>query len=85
MKIQVIGSDYMGDVIQGRVIVGSEIVIRHRGKVKRGVVVRTKKYNKFLVSYDKPAIMIVNETNRVKGPISKGLKEEFKALSSTQI
>lgn len=85
MKIQVIGSDIMGEVIQGKVVVGSEIVIRHRGKVKRGVVVRTKNYNNFFVSYDKPAVMIVNETNRVKGPISKGLKEEFKALSNTQI
>jgi hypothetical protein len=85
MKIQVIGSEIMGEVLQGTVKVGSEIVIAHRGKVKRGVVVRTKKYNKFLVSYDKPVVMIKSESHRVKGPISKGMKEEYRALSSSQM
>lgn len=85
MKLQVIGSDILGEVIQGRVKTGSEVVIRHRGKVKKGIIVRTKKYNPFMVSYDNAAIIILGETTRVKGPISKGLKEEVRALSNSQI
>jgi len=85
MKIQVIGSDIFGDIIQGSIKIGSKIVLRHRGKVKHGVIIRTKNFNNFFVSYDKPAVMIINETNRVKGPISKGLKEELRALSNIQI
>ena len=85
MKIQVIGSEILGEVIQGEVKVGREIVIRHRGQVKRGVVIRTKRNNKHLVSYDKAAVMIQNTSQRIKGPISKGLKEEVRALSTNQI
>jgi len=85
MKVQVIGSDFKGEVIHGNVIAGNIVVIRHRGKVKKGIIVRTKKYNNFMVSYDIPAIMILGESNRVKGPISKGMKEEIRALSNSQI
>jgi ribosomal protein L14 len=80
MKIQVIGSEIKGEVIQGKVKAGQLVVIRHRGKVKKGVIVRTKQYNNFMVSYDNPALIILGETNRVKGPISKGMKEEIRAL-----
>jgi len=38
-----------------------------------------------MVSYDNAAIIILGETTRVKGPISKGLKEEVRALSNSQI
>lgn len=85
MKIQVIGNDFKGEVIHGNVIAGNLVIIKHRGKVKKGIIVRTKKYNNFMVSFDLPAIMIIGETNRVKGPISKGMKEEIRALSNSQI
>jgi len=85
MKIQVIGSDIFGFIIQGYIKIGSKVVLRHRGKIKHGIIIRSKKFNNFFVSYDKPAVMIINESNRVKGPISKGLKEEIRALSNLQI
>jgi ribosomal protein L14 len=85
MKILVVGSDFKGDVIHGKVVAGNLVVIRHKGKVKKGIIVRTKQYNNFMVSYDLPAIMLIGESNRVKGPISKGLKEEIRALSNSQL
>lgn len=42
MKVEVIGSTEIGRVIQGKVKIGQEIVIRHKGKVKIAVVVRTR-------------------------------------------
>jgi len=85
MKVQVIGSDIKGQVIHGNVIAGNFVVIRHKGKVKKGIIVRTKKYNNFMVSFDFPAIIILGESNRVKGPISKGMKDEIRALSNSQL
>jgi|NOAtaT_7_FD_contig_121_136179_length_3802_multi_5_in_0_out_0_1 hypothetical protein len=85
MKVQVIGSDVKGQVIHGKVIAGNLVVIRHKGKVKKGFIVRTKSYNNFMVSFDNPAIMILGLSNRVKGPICKGLKEEIRALSNSQL
>jgi sulfate adenylyltransferase subunit 1 (EFTu-like GTPase family) len=58
MKVNVIGSGKEGRVIQGKVKIGQEVVIRHKGKVERGVVVRTKKRTPTEVSYGKAAIMI---------------------------
>lgn len=85
MKLQVIGSEIKGEIIQGTVKTGNQVVIRHKGKVKKGIIIRTKQYNNFMVSYDTPAIIILGESNRIKGPISKGLKEEIRALSNSQI
>ena len=46
MKVEVIGSPERGEVIQGKVRIGQEVVIRHKGKVEIGIVVRTKRYTK---------------------------------------
>jgi ribosomal protein L14 len=84
MQLQVIGSNIKGYAIQGKVIPGGKVVIRHRGKVKRGYIVRTKAYNPFMVSYDKPAIVILAEVKRIKGPIIKGVMPEIRALAQKQ-
>ena len=85
MKIRVIGSIVKANVIHGCVIVGNLVVLAHKGKVKRGYVIRSKSYNNFMVSYDVPAVIILAESKRVKGPISKGLKDELRSLSNIQI
>ena len=83
MKVIVNGN--IGEVIQGVVKVGNKVVIRYKGKVEKAIVVRTKKYNQHKVSYDQATVMIIGNNQRVKGPISKGMKEEIKALSNSQI
>jgi hypothetical protein len=85
MKVIVIGSQKVGNVIQGKVRIGQEVVIRHKGKVAIGTVVRTKRYSKTEVSYDVAAVMVKAGTSRAKGPISKGLGAEIIALSSSQM
>lgn len=85
MKVVVIGSPITGNVIQGKVRIGQEVVIRHKGKVGIGVVVRTKRYTKTQVSYDTAAVMMKEGTSRAKGPISKGVGATMIALSSMQI
>ena len=85
MKIKVIGSLIKAQIIQGDVKSGSRVVITHRGKVKKAIIVRTCSYNAFKVSYDKPALVILGETKRVKGPIFKGQIPELRAISGTQI
>ena len=85
MKISVIGSAIKANIIQGKLKIGSKVVLTHQGKVKRGIVIRTKYYNNFMVSFDLPAVVITGEINRIKGPISKGLSEEIRSLSNLQI
>jgi len=85
MKVEVIGSPERGEVIQGKVRIGQEVVIRHKGKVEIGIVVRTKRYTKTQVSYDQAAVMIKGGTSRPKGPISKGVGAEETAKSSMQL
>lgn len=85
MKVFVIGSDIKAEIIQGTIKTGQKVVIRHKGKVEKAIVVRTKRYNFSLVSYDVNTVMIIGNSSRVKGPISKGLKDEIKALSQQQI
>lgn len=84
MKVEVIGKEGEGQVIQGKIKVGQEVVIRYKGKVKKGVVVRTRGYTKTKVSYDKAGI-IVKEGGRAKGPISKGVGAEIGGMSRMQI
>jgi hypothetical protein len=81
MQLQVIGSKIKGYVIKGKILAGQKVVIRHRGKIKRGHIIRTKGYTPFMVSFDKPAIVIFAEVKRIKGPVTKNLKPEIKALS----
>ena len=57
MKVKVIGNTNRGEVIQGKVITGQQVVIRHKGKVEKAIVVRTKKYNRHFVSYDDKSII----------------------------
>lgn len=85
MKISVIGSAIKANIIQGKVKIGNRVVLTHNGKVKRGIVIRTKYYNNFMVSFDLPAVVITGEINRIKGPVSKGLNEEIRSLSNLQI
>lgn len=84
MKIQVIGSAIKATVIQGVIKIKSQVVLTHQGKVKKGIIIRTKSYNQFKVSYDEPAVVILGEMNRIKGPISKGLNEEIRTFSQIQ-
>ena len=44
MKVEVIGKKDEGFVIQGKVRMGQEVVIRRKGKVERVITVRTKRY-----------------------------------------
>lgn len=46
MKVEVIGGKEAGNVIQGKVRVGQEVVIRRKGKVERVLVVRGRRYTK---------------------------------------
>ncbi|MBS0186309.1 MAG: hypothetical protein JSS34_08350 [Proteobacteria bacterium] len=73
MKLEVIGKKEPGYLIQGKVRIGQEIVIRHQGKVERSIVVRTKRYTHTGVSFDQAAVMIKGSKAKAKGPISKGL------------
>jgi hypothetical protein len=81
MKIFVFGSNVSGVVIHGYVFPGYSVVIRHKGKVKKAIVIRSKAYNSFGVSYDVPAVVISGDNVRIKGPISKGINVELKAVS----
>lgn len=85
MKIHVIGSDHFAFIIKGFPKSGNLVILRHRGKVKKGVIIRTKGYNQFLVSYDFPSVVILGESHRIKGPINKGIREEIRALSQLEI
>lgn len=85
MKVEVIGSKEIGRVIQGKVKIGQELVIRHDGKVKIAVVVRTRDYTKTHVSYDQAAVMVKGGSMRAKGPIAKGVGTEIEGQSRQQI
>lgn len=85
MKVEVIGSPIQGRVIQGKVRIGQEVVIRHRGKVMIGVVVRTRRYTKTNVSYDTAGVVVKEMGGRAKGPISKGVGAEIGGISRLQI
>lgn len=85
MKVEVIGSTEIGRVIQGKVKIGQEIVIRHKGKVKIAVVVRTRRYTKTKVSYDTAGVIIKEQGGRAKGPIAKGVGAEIEGQSRQQI
>ncbi len=85
MKVEVIGSKIEGRVIQGKVKIGQEIVIRHKGKVKIAIVVRTREYTTTKVSYDKTGVVMKEEGGRAKGPISKGVGAEMGGISRMQI
>lgn len=85
MKIKIIGRKEAGNIIRGKLRIGQEVVIRHKGKIEVAVVVRTRRYTKTEVSYDEAAVMIKGGKSRTKGPISKGLVEEIKALSNKRI
>ena len=76
MKVEVIGAKEAGYVIQGKVRVGQEVVIRRKGKVERVIVVRARRYTKTRVSYDKAAVIGKGEVS--KKLISKGVKVEGK-------
>lgn len=76
MKVEIIGGKEAGYVIQGKVRIGQEIVIRHGGKVERVMVVRARRYTKTRVSYDKAGVMSKGEIS--KKIISKGVKVEGK-------
>jgi ribosomal protein L14 len=67
MKVEVIGKKEVGMVIQGSVRKGQEIVIRRKGKVERVVVVRTKRYTKTKVSYDRAGVIEKTEIGKKKG------------------
>ena len=77
MKVQVIGGKEEGYVIQGKVRIGQEVVIRRKGKVERGIVVRARRKTKTRVSYDKGAVM--GKTGVSKRVISKGVGVEGKS------
>ena len=64
MKVEVIGKKDEGFVIQGKVRMGQEVVIRRKGKVERVITVRTKRYTKTRVSYDKAGVMEKTDVNR---------------------
>ena len=81
MKIFVIACKEPAVVIHGYVFPGNYVVIRHKGKVKKAIVIRSKAYNSFGVSYDIPAVVISGDNVRIKGPISKGINVELKAVS----
>jgi hypothetical protein len=81
MKVEVIGSTDIGRVIQGKVRIGQEIVIRHKGKVKIAVVVRTRRYTKTKVSYDIAGVVIKEQGGRARGPIAKGVGAEIEGQS----
>ena len=85
MKVEVIGSTEVGRVIQGKVKIGQEIVIRHEGKVKIAVVVRTRWYTKTKVSYDTAGVILKEQGGRAKGPIAKGVGAEVQGQSRQQI
>jgi len=85
MKVEVIGSPIQGSVIQGKVKIGQEIVIRHKGKVMIAVVVRTRSYTKTKVSFDMAGVVVKEIGGRAKGPISKGVGAEIGGLSRLQI
>lgn len=85
MKVEVIGSKEIGRVIQGKVKIGQELVIRHEGKVKIVVVVRTRSYTKTKVSYDIAGVMIKGQGGKAKGPIAKGVGTELQGQSRQQI
>lgn len=84
-KIIVIGSDIKAQIIKGICRIGNKVVLTHKGKVKHGIVVRTKSYNQFNVSFDNASVVILGETTRIRGPISKGVIEEIKSLASMSI
>jgi ribosomal protein L14 len=79
-KISLIGSASKAEIINQKT--RNRVVVTHQGKVKHGIIVRTKKYNKFNVSYDESAIVIIGTTNRIKGPISKGSIAEVRPLTN---
>lgn len=85
MKVEVIGKEGTGQVIQGKIKIGQEVVIRYKGKVEKGVVVRTRGYTKTKVSYDKAGIIVKEGGGRAKGPISKGVGAEIGGMSRMQI
>lgn len=85
MKVEVIGSKDIGRVIQGKVRIGQEIVIRHNGKVEIAVVVRTRRYTKTKVSYDKAGVKIKEQAGRAKGPIAKGVGAEIEGQNRQRI
>ena len=85
MKVKVIGSTKEGRVIKGKVRIGQEVVMSHKGKVEIGIVVRTAWKTKTGMRFDEAAVMIKGAGSRAIGPISKGLSEEIIALSSSQL
>jgi len=85
MKVLVIGSQKEGRIIQGKVRIGQEVVLRHNGKVEVGIIVRTKRYTKTQVSFDEAAVMLKGSTTRARGPISRGVPAEYGALSNRLI
>lgn len=85
MKVEVIGSPIQGSVIQGKVKIGQEVVIRHKGKVMIAVVVRTRSYTKTKVSYDITGVVVKDIGGRAKGPISKGVGPEIVGISRLHI
>jgi len=85
MKVKVVGSEKEGYVIRGKERIGQELVIGHEGKVKIGMVVRTKRYTKTMVRYAGVTVLLKGSKQRIKGPIAKGLPEEVKVLGSRQI
>lgn len=89
MKVEVIGSpggrQEIARVIQGKVRIGQEIVIRHKGKVKIAVVVRTRRYTKTMVSYDTAGVKIKELGGRARGPIAKGVGAEIEGQNRQRI
>ena len=85
MKIIVIGSTEAGYIIRGKIRIGQDVVVRHKGKVEQGTVVRTKTYTKTLVRFDNVVVMLKKATTRIKGPISKGLEARLISLASQRI
>lgn len=81
MKLQVIGAKAAGHLIRGRVSIGQEVTIRHEGKVKRVVVVATKKVTPTGVRYDINKVMSKESKTRAKGPISKGLNGQAEIMA----
>ena len=75
MKLQVIGAKEAGYLIRGKVSIGQEVTIRHEGKVKRVIVVTTKKVTPTGVRYDINKVMSKESKVRSRGPISKGLNK----------
>ena len=72
-------------MIRGKLGIGQEITIRHEGKVKRVVIVTTKKPTPTGVRYDKNQVMSKEQRVKVKGPISKCLTAEIQALGAQSL